>query len=45
MIVTIFYILSVMYVLKLHFLENFNPIGKEFTGLVLLGLVAILNKK
>jgi hypothetical protein len=43
MIVTIFYILSIIYMIQLHFIDNFNPVGKEFTGLVILGLLTILN--
>jgi hypothetical protein len=43
MIVTIFYILSIIYMIQLHFVDNFNPVGKEFTSLVMLGLLTILH--
>jgi hypothetical protein len=45
MISTVFYILSSIYVLQCSFDKDFNNIGKEFTLLVILGLVAILEKK
>lgn len=45
MIVTLFDILSIVYLIQLYFFENFDPIGKEFTGLVVLGLYALLEKK
>lgn len=42
---TLFYILSVIYVIQVNFVDDFNPIGKEFTLLVILGLFAMLEKK
>jgi|688.fasta_scaffold03838_20 hypothetical protein len=45
MMVTLFYILSIIYFVQLYLIENFNPIGKEFTTLTILGLAAILVKK
>jgi hypothetical protein len=45
MIVTIFNILGLMYLIQLYFFEDFNPVGKEFTGLVILGFYILLQKK
>ena len=45
MITILFYILSSLYISQLYLIENFNPVGKEFTTLVILGLVVILAKK
>lgn len=45
MIVTIFNILVVIYMVQLHFFENFNPTGREFATLMVLGLFAALNEK
>lgn len=45
MIHILFFIFAIVYYLQLWFVENFNPIGKEFTNLVILGLLAILLKK
>jgi hypothetical protein len=45
MMITLFYILSTIYFIQLYLIENFNPIGKEFTTLTILGLAAILVKK
>lgn len=42
---TLFCIFVIIYYLELWFVENFNPIGKEFSNLVILGLLAILLKK
>jgi hypothetical protein len=41
----LFCIFAIIYYLQLWLVENFNPIGKEFTNLVILGLLAILLKK
>lgn len=45
MIVTIFEILSIIYVIQVYFFDNFNPIGKEFAALVIIGFYAIIEKK
>lgn len=45
MIHILFFIFAIIYYLQLWFVENFNPTGKEFTNLVILGLLAILLKK
>lgn len=45
MIHILFYIIAIFYYLQLWFVENFNPIGKEFTNLVILGLLANLHNK
>lgn len=42
---TLFYIFSIFYYFQLWFVENFNPLGKEFTNLVILGLLANLLKE
>ncbi len=42
MIHLLFYVFAVIYYLELWFVDNFNPIGKEFTNIVILGLIAIL---
>ena len=41
----LFYIFSILYYFQLWFTENFNPIGKEFANVVILGLIAILLSK
>jgi len=38
----LFYILAIWYYYQLWFSNNFNPVGKEFANLVLLGLLTIL---
>jgi hypothetical protein len=40
----LFYIFAILYYFQLWFTENFNPVGKEFTNLVILGLLAILQQ-
>lgn len=36
---TIFYIFGIIYYLQLWFIEDFNPVGREFANLVILGLI------
>lgn len=45
MIHLVFYICALVYYVQLWLVDNFNPIGKEFTSIVILGLIAILTKK
>jgi len=45
MIVTLFYILSFLHILRINFDVTFNPVGIEFANLVILGFVALLVKK
>lgn len=48
MIHILFCIFVIAYYFQLWFVENFNPIGREFANVVLLGLIANLlerNKK
>jgi len=44
MIHTLFYIFGVLYYFQLWFVENFNPVGREFANVVILGLLSILLK-
>jgi len=44
MIHTIFYIFGILYYFQLWFLNDFNPVGKEFANVVILGLTALLLK-
>jgi hypothetical protein len=41
MIHTLFYICGIIYYLQLWFINDFNPVGKEFANVVILGLIAI----
>lgn len=45
MIHILFYIFTILYYLQLWVVEDFNPVGKEFANLVILGLIANLLKK
>jgi hypothetical protein len=45
MIVTLFYILSALYLIRMNFDVTFNPVGTEFASLVILGFVVLLYKK
>lgn len=45
MIHILFYIFTIAYYSQLWFVENFNPVGREFANLVILGLMANLLKK
>lgn len=45
MIHIIFCIFVILYYFQLWFVENFNPVGKEFANVVLLGLIANLLKR
>jgi hypothetical protein len=44
MITTLFYIFGVIYYFQLWFAKDFDPMGKEFANLAILGLLAILSK-
>lgn len=45
MIVTLFYILCFIYLMQIFFIKDFDPIGKEFANTVILGIIALLQKK
>lgn len=45
MIHIVFYIFVLLYYFQLWFVENFNPVGREFANVVLLGLIANLLKR
>ena len=45
MIHILFLVFTILYYYQLWFVENFNPVGREFANVVLLGLIANLLKK
>ena len=45
MIHLLFYVFVIFYYLQIIFVDNFNPIGKEFASAVLLGLLAATKEK
>jgi len=44
MMITLFYILSALYIIRINFLEV-NYMGQAFESLVILGLIILLQKK
>lgn len=40
----LFVILAVVYLIQVNFMKDFEPVGKEFANLVILGLLLIIMK-
>lgn len=40
----LFDILAVVYLIQVNFMKDFEPVGKEFANLVILGLLLIIMK-